>query len=236
MRAIKTTMRTRSGGVHEKLVYISEEDATKLEQEGGKSDSARAEVLAKYVSRKELKRLAGVDLKQQKALRVQLRDADGAVVERVLHVSESDLERVHRGELDVATLAARDRSLADVVRAGGRVERAAEAEGSVQPLRVTVRTESGGTRERTLLVDQRDRERLERQIAETGDAGSLLAQMAGLRPGEAVQHVGARPERAASSRRKPNSGEGEPHSNFVRSNTPATGAGTLLFEGFFVLV
>lgn len=221
MRAIKTTMRTRSGRTREKLVFISEEDASKLEEEGGSSDTARAAILSKYMSRKEMKRLADVDLKQQKALRVKLRGADGEIVERVMHVSDSDLERVRRGELDVATIAARDRSLADIVHSGGRVEGAVETAGAVQPLRVTVRTESGHTRERTILVDQSDRERLEREIASTGDAGALIAQMAGLRPGESVRQLGARPERAESSSRKfPR--EGEPSSKFVHSNSPAT--------------
>ena len=77
MRAIKTYIRTKSGRLEERVIYLSEEDYQAFIKDGGDGGAFAEEIIKKYLSADDAKNLASWDAEEQKAVTTYVRTKSG---------------------------------------------------------------------------------------------------------------------------------------------------------------
>ena len=182
MKAVKTYIRTKSGRLIERIVFMSEDDY-KAFLAGG--DAARA-ILGKYLSMDEAKNLESWDKEEQKAVTIYVRTKSGRRVAKVIYMSKSDFEKMQRGEIDSKTL------LAKYVKTGETLD-GWEATKMVA-VKTFVRTKSGRLIEKTIMMSKEDFEKMEEMKRLGLDTSAMLAKYMSLDDGETVEGWQKQPE------------------------------------------
>ena len=98
MRAIKTYIRTKSGRLIEKIVWMTEDDYQAF-QAGGK---IAEDILKQYLSKEEANGLESWDQEEQKAITAWVRTKSGRLVQKTMYVSKADYDKMKSGELTAA--------------------------------------------------------------------------------------------------------------------------------------
>ena len=100
VKTIKTYIRTKSGRLVERMIFLSEEDYF-LFRKGGKH---ALDVIAKYLSRDEMKNIDSYEKDEQKALTTWIRTKSGRRVQRTVYVSKEEYDAMKRGDVDAKSI------------------------------------------------------------------------------------------------------------------------------------
>lgn len=95
VKAIKTYIRTKSGRLVERIIFLSEED-----YEAFKDGKNAKDILKKYLNKDEAKGLESWDKDEVKAIKTYVRTKSGRLVERLVYVSKKDYEDIKAGKVD----------------------------------------------------------------------------------------------------------------------------------------
>ncbi|XP_061187777.1 uncharacterized protein LOC133195840 [Saccostrea echinata] len=158
VKAIKTYVRTKSGRLIEKLVYVSKEDYDAITQ--GKGD-AKA-LLKKYAKDGEV--IEGWDEAKMKTIKTYVRTKSGRIIEKTIMISQEDYDAMIRDGKDPADIIKKYMPLGD----GETLESWQSAE-PMKAIKTTVRTKSGRLIEKTIYVSADDYERLQKGDADLND-------------------------------------------------------------------
>ena len=150
VRIIKTYIRTKSGRLKERIIYLSEEDYLKF-KEGGLD---AADILKKYLSKDEAANLHSWDKDEMKAITTYIRTKSGRRIAKTVYVSKDDYEAMKRGDIDANAVLAKYFKPED----GETIEGWGEAE--MKAIKTFVRTKSGRLVEKTILVSKEDYDKL----------------------------------------------------------------------------
>ena len=199
MRTIKTKIRTKSGNLREKLVVISEEDYDKLAKEMDKdededsneeeanirSEKIKAKIFAKYLGKEAAARIEKVNLKEQKAIKVQVKTADGKITEKIVHVSKDEYEKAQKGgEAAISKLLAKDKGMKKLMKHGGEIATASEAK--MTTIKTVVRTKSGKLKKQVVTISEEDKQKIESGDA---DAKEILKKYVPLEKGQKLEAI-----------------------------------------------
>ncbi|XP_033745323.1 LOW QUALITY PROTEIN: uncharacterized protein LOC117330881 [Pecten maximus] len=143
MKAIKTYIRTKSGRIVEKIIFLSEED-----YEAFKEGKNVEELLKKYLSKDEAKGLQSWDKDEVKAIKTMVRTKSGRLVEKLVYVSKEDYDAITAGKVDAKEL------LKKYAKDGEVIEGWKEA--AMKTIKTYVRTKSGRIIEKTIMISQED--------------------------------------------------------------------------------
>ena len=100
MKAIKTYIRTKSGKLVERIVFLTEEEYQKF-LKGGKDAE---DILKQHLSKEEADNLVSWDKEEQKAIITYIRTKSGRRIQKLVYVSKEDYEAMKRGDVDAKTL------------------------------------------------------------------------------------------------------------------------------------
>ncbi|OWF41951.1 hypothetical protein KP79_PYT10988 [Mizuhopecten yessoensis] len=143
MKAIKTYIRTKSGRLIEKIIFLSEED-----YEAFKEGKNVEELLKKYLSKDEAKGLQSWDKDEVKAIKTMVRTKSGRLIEKLVYVSKEDYDAITAGKVDAKDL------LKKYAKDGEVIEGWKEA--AMKTIKTYVRTKSGRIIEKTIMISQED--------------------------------------------------------------------------------
>ncbi|XP_074645814.1 uncharacterized protein LOC141902071 [Tubulanus polymorphus] len=149
VRAIKTYIRTKSGRLIEKIIFMNEEDyqAFLKAQAEGKDPS---EFIKKYLSKEEADNLESFEKEEQKAIKTYIRTKSGRLIEKLVYVSKSEYEAMKRGDIDAKDLLKKYIQVKD----GETIEGWGEAK--MRTITTTVRTKSGRLVTKTIQISEED--------------------------------------------------------------------------------
>lgn len=143
MKAIKTYIRTKSGRLVERIIFLSEEDYEAF-KEGKNAD----DILKKYLTIEEAKGLESWDKDEVKAIKTYVRTKSGRLIEKVVYVSKDDFDAITAGGADAKDL------LKKYAEDGETIEGWEEAK--MKTIKTYVRTKSGRMIEKTIMISQED--------------------------------------------------------------------------------
>lgn len=143
MKAIKTYIRTKSGRLIEKIIFLSEEDYLAFKEGKNVQD-----ILSKYLSKEEAAGLESWDKEEVKAIKTYVRTKSGRLIEKVVYVSKSDYDAITSGQVDAKDL------LKKYAAEGETIEGWDEAK--MKTIKTYVRTKSGRLIEKTIMISQED--------------------------------------------------------------------------------
>lgn len=169
VKAIKTYIRTKSGRLVERIIFLSEEDYEAFK--AGKGE----DILKKYLTTEEAEGLESWDKEEVKAIKTFVRTKSGRLIEKVVYVSKEDYDAITKGKVDAKDL------LKKYVK-DGEVEGWDEAK--MKTIKTFVRTKSGRLIEKTIMISQDDYDRM---IKEGKDPADILKKYLPLEEGETVE-------------------------------------------------
>ncbi|XP_067932252.1 myosin-2 heavy chain-like [Watersipora subatra] len=167
VKAVKTYIRTKSGNLIERIVFMTEEDYNKFIEGGANAE----EMLRKYLSKDEADNLESWDKEEVKAIKTYIRTKSGRLKEQLVYVSKSDYDKIKSGEMDASAV---NQILNKYVKTkdGEKLDGWGEAE--MKLVKTMVRTKSGRLVEKTIMVSKEEYEELQRIAREGGDPSSVL--------------------------------------------------------------
>ncbi|KAJ8301108.1 hypothetical protein KUTeg_020095 [Tegillarca granosa] len=171
VKAIKTYIRTKSGRLIEKIVFLSEEDYEAFQQGKNVED-----ILKKYLTKEEAKGLEKWDKEEVKAIKTMVRTKSGRLIEKVVYVSKQDYDDITTGKKDAKTL------LKKYAKEGETIEGWEEAK--MKTIKTYVRTKSGRVIEKTIMISQEDYDAM---IKEGKDPNEILKKYITLEDGQELQ-------------------------------------------------
>lgn len=177
LRAIKTYIRTKSGKLVERIVFLSEEDYQAFKK-GGQSAE---DILKKYLSAEEGQNLVSWDKDEQKAITTWVRTKSGRRVQKLVYVSKDDYDALKRGDVDATELLKKYIRTED----GETIEGWGEAE--LKAVKTMIRTKSGRLVEKTILVSKEDYEKMQKLAKEGKDPMEILSKYLSLGDGEKLE-------------------------------------------------
>lgn len=191
MKAIKTYIRTKSGRIIEKIIFLSEED-----YEAFKEGKNVEEVLRKYLSKDEAKGLESWDKEEVKAIKTMVRTKSGRLVEKLVYVSKEDYEAITAGKADAKAL------LKKYAKEGEVIEGWKEA--AMKTIKTYVRTKSGRVIEKTIMISQEDYDAM---IKDGKNPDEILKKYITLEEGQALESwKSAEPMKAIKTKIRTKSG------------------------------
>ncbi|XP_052065786.1 uncharacterized protein LOC127705470 isoform X1 [Mytilus californianus] len=143
VKAIKTYIRTKSGRLIEKIIFLSEED-----YEAFKAGKNVADILSKYLSKDEAAGLESWDKDEVKAIKTYVRTKSGRLIEKVVYVSKSDYDAITSGQADAKDLLKKYAGEGEVIEGWD--------EAKMKTIKTYVRTKSGRLIEKTIMISQED--------------------------------------------------------------------------------
>lgn len=178
MRAIKTYIRTKSGRLIERVIFLTEEDYQQFKSGGG---GKAAEILKKYLTKDEAKNLDSWEKDEVKAIKTFIRTKSGKLVERLVYVTKDDYEKIKQGGGDPREI------LKKYVKpkAGERIDGWGEAE--MKQVKTYVRTKSGRLIEKIIMVSKEDYEKLQEITKKGGDPATILGKYVAVSEGEKIE-------------------------------------------------
>ncbi|PAA92840.1 hypothetical protein BOX15_Mlig002220g3 [Macrostomum lignano] len=153
IRAVKTYIRTKSGRMVEKVIFMSEDDYQNFQQfvqQGGDPSS----LVRKYLSKEDAQNLQGFDKEEQKAIKTVVRTKSGRVIEKIVYVSRDEYDKIQRGEVDANAVLRRRLNLKD----GEQLEKWSAPK--MRTITTRIRTKSGRIIEKKVLVSDEDYQKL----------------------------------------------------------------------------
>ncbi|KAK6175190.1 hypothetical protein SNE40_013705 [Patella caerulea] len=171
VRAIKTYIRTKSGRLVEKVIFLSEED-----YEAFKSGKGVEDILGKYLSKDEAAGLQSWDKDEVKAIKTFVRTKSGRIVEKMVYVSKEDYEAIKEGKKDAKEI------LKQYVNADEQV--AGWEEAKMKTIKTYVRTKSGRLVEKTIMISQEDYDAM---IKDGQDPSDILKKYIQIEDGEQLE-------------------------------------------------
>lgn len=170
VKAIKTYIRTKSGRLIERIVFLSEEDYIAFQAGKG------ADILKKYLTKEEAEGLESWDKDEVKAIKTYVRTKSGRLIEKLVYVSKEDYDAITAGKVDAKDL------LKKYVKEGETVEGWDEAK--MRTIKTYVRTKSGRLIEKTIMISQEDYDKM---IKEGKDPAEIIKKYLPLEEGETVE-------------------------------------------------
>lgn len=171
VRAIKTYIRTKSGRLVERIIFMNEEDYELFQ-----SGKGAEEILKKYLTKDEAGGLESWDREEVKAIKTYVRTKSGRLIEKVVYVSKDDYEAITGGKVDAKSL------LKKYVKEGESVEGWDEAK--MKTIKTFVRTKSGRLIEKTVMISQEDYDKM---IKEGLDPTEIIKKYLPLEEGQTVE-------------------------------------------------
>ncbi|XP_050412857.2 uncharacterized protein LOC126827500 isoform X2 [Patella vulgata] len=191
VRAIKTYIRTKSGRLVEKVIFLSEED-----YEAFKSGKGVEDILGKYLSKDEAAGLQSWDKDEVKAIKTFVRTKSGRIVEKMVYVSKEDYEAIKEGKKDAKEI------LKHYVNADEQV--AGWEEAKMKTIKTYVRTKSGRLVEKTIMISQEDYDAM---IKDGQDPSDILKKYIQIEDGEQLESwQSAEPMKAIKTKIRTKSG------------------------------
>ena len=138
VKAIKTYIRTKSGRLIEKIIFLSEED-----YEAFKEGKNVQDILNKYLNKDEVAGLESWDKDEVKAIKTYVRTKSGRLVEKVVYVSKSDYDAITSGQADAKDLLKKYAADGEVIEGWD--------EAKMKTIKTYVRTKSGRLIEKTVM-------------------------------------------------------------------------------------
>ena len=172
MKAIKTYIRTKSGRLIERIVFLSEEDYEAFKAGKG------AEILKKYLTKEEAEGLESWDKDEVKAIKTLVRTKSGRLIEKIVYVSKEDYDAITQGKVDAKELLKKYYKPAE----GETIEGWDEAK--MKTIKTYVRTKSGRLIEKTIMISQEDYDKMIKEGIKPED---ILKKYLPLEEGETIE-------------------------------------------------
>lgn len=171
VKAIKTYIRTKSGRLVERIIFLSEEDYAAFKE--GKDIQA---ILSKYLTKEEAEGLESWDKDEVKAIKTYIRTKSGRLIEKLVYVSKEDYDAITSGQADAKDL------LKKYAKEGETIEGWDEAK--MKTIKTFVRTKSGRLIEKTIMISQEDYDKM---IKDGMDPSEILAKYLPLEEGQTLE-------------------------------------------------
>uniref|UniRef100_K1Q718 Uncharacterized protein n=1 Tax=Magallana gigas TaxID=29159 RepID=K1Q718_MAGGI len=171
VKAIKTYIRTKSGRLVERIIFLSEEDYAAFKEGKNVQD-----ILKKYLSKDEAQGLESWDKDEVKAIKTYVRTKSGRLVEKLVYVSKEDYDAITQGKGDAKAL------LKKYAKDGEVIEGWDEAK--MKTIKTYVRTKSGRLIEKTIMISQEDYDAM---IRDGKDPAEILKKYMPLGDGETLE-------------------------------------------------
>ena len=165
VKAIKTYVRTKSGRLIEKVIYVSKDDYDKITK--GEVDAK--DLLKKYV--KEGETVEGWDEAKMKTIKTYVRTKSGRLIEKTIMISQEDYDRMIKEGMDPNEILKKYLPLEE-----GQTLEGWESQEPMKAIKMMVRTKSGRLIEKTIMVRADEYDRL---MAGGADANELLGKYLG---------------------------------------------------------
>lgn len=170
VRAIKTYIRTKSGRLVERIIFMTEED-----YQAFKAGNAE-DILKKYLTKDEAEGLESWDKDEVKAIKTYVRTKSGRLIEKVMYVSKEDYDLITTGKVDAKEL------LQKYAKSGEKIEGWEEAK--MKTIKTYVRTKSGRLIEKTIMISQEDYDKM---IKEGIDPADIIKKYLPLEDGQTIE-------------------------------------------------
>ncbi|KAH9510115.1 hypothetical protein Btru_043506 [Bulinus truncatus] len=172
VKAIKTYIRTKSGRLIEKIIFLSEED-----YEAFKSGKNVEELLKKYLTKEEADGLQSWDKDEVVAIKTYVRTKSGRLIEKLVYVSKEDYDAIKAGKKDAKEILKNYLKPED----GETIEGWGEAK--MRTIKTYVRTKSGRLVEKIIMISEDDYQAM---LTEGKDPNEILKKYITLEDGEAI--------------------------------------------------
>ena len=177
VKTIKTYIRTKSGRLVERMIFLSEEDYLYFKK-GGKY---ALEIIAKYLSKDDMKNIDSYEKDEQKALTTWIRTKSGRRVQKTVYVSREEYDAMKRGEIDPKLVLKKYMKPDELARLEGW------GEAEMKQIKTYVRTGSGRLIEKIVVVTADDYERMQQLQREGKDPNAVLAKYMSLEAGQKIE-------------------------------------------------
>ncbi|RUS85817.1 hypothetical protein EGW08_006446 [Elysia chlorotica] len=171
VKAIKTYIRTKSGRLVERIVFLSEEDYAAFKE--GKNIG---DILKKYLTADEAKGLESWDKDEVVAVTMKVRTKSGRIIDKIVYVSKEDYEAIKAGKKDAKDV------LSKYAEEGEAVEGWGEAK--MRTIKTYVRTKSGRMIEKTIMISEEDYQAM---IKDGKDPAEILKKYIPLEEGQTIE-------------------------------------------------
>ena len=176
VKTIKTYIRTKSGRLVERMIFLSEEDYLQF-RKGGKH---ALEILAKYLSKDDMKNIDSYEKDEQKALTTWIRTKSGRRVQKTVYVSREEYDAMKRGEIDAKSVLQKYMKKEELAGLEGW------GEAEMKQIKTYIRTKSGRLIEKIVVVTADDYERMQQLRREGKDPNELLGKYMSLEDGQTI--------------------------------------------------
>ena len=177
MKAVKTYIRTKSGRIEERVVFLSEDDYKKFQSGGGDA----MDVLKKYLTKEEGENIQSYEKEEQKAITTWVRTKSGKRVQKTVYVSKKEYEAMKKGEVDAASV------LKKYMKPDDLKNLESWGEAKMKQIKTYVRTKSGRVVEKTILVSEEDYSKMKQLEKEGKDPNEILKNYMSLEEGAKIE-------------------------------------------------
>ncbi|XP_059175867.1 uncharacterized protein LOC131955682 [Physella acuta] len=172
VKAIKTYIRTKSGRLIEKIIFLSEED-----YEAFKAGKNIEDLLKKYLTKEEAEGLQSWDKDEMVAIKTYVRTKSGRLIEKLVYVSKEDYDAIKAGTKDAK----------DVLKNYLKTEDGEQIEGwedaKMRTIKTYVRTKSGRLVEKIIMISEEDYQAM---LKEGKDPNDIIKKYLTLEEGETI--------------------------------------------------
>ncbi|XP_046353241.1 uncharacterized protein LOC124133066 isoform X2 [Haliotis rufescens] len=193
VKAIKTYIRTKSGRLVERIVFLNEEDYEAFKQGKNVQD-----ILKRYLNKDEAAGLESWDKDEVKAIKTLVRTKSGRLIEKLVYVSKQDYEDIKAGRVDAKNVLKKYVKTED----GEQIEGWGEAK--MKTIKTYVRTKSGRLIEKVIMISQDDYDAM---IRDGKDPSEIIKQYLPLEEGQTLESwQSAEPMKAIKTKVRTKSG------------------------------
>lgn len=193
VHAIRTYIRTKSGRLVKKIVFLSEEDYKEFKDGAGPA----IEILKKYLSENEVAELESWDKDEVKAIKTKVRTKSGRTLEKIVYVNKEDYEAIKAGKKDPVKI------LTEYFKEE-QLEVTGWEEAKMKTIKAFVRTKSGRVVTKVVQISEDDYNAM---LKDNVDPSSLLKQYLNLEEGETLSDwTSAAPPKAITTKIRTKSG------------------------------
>ncbi|XP_041349516.1 uncharacterized protein LOC121368836 [Gigantopelta aegis] len=172
VKAIKTYVRTKSGRLIEKIIFLSEEDYEAFKEGKGIQD-----ILKKYLTKEEAEGLESWDKDEVKAITTFVRTKSGRLIEKLVYVSKEEYDDIKSGKVDAKDILQKYVKTED----GEVIEGWGEAK--MRTIKTHVRTKSGRLIEKVIMISEEDYNAM---VRDGKDPAEILAKYISLEEGQTL--------------------------------------------------
>ncbi|XP_046563193.1 uncharacterized protein LOC124272090 isoform X4 [Haliotis rubra] len=193
VKAIKTYIRTKSGRLVERIVFLNEEDYEAFKQGKNVQD-----ILKRYLNKDEAAGLESWDKDEVKAIKTLVRTKSGRLIEKLVYVSKKDFEDIKAGRVDAKNVLKKYVKTED----GEQIEGWGEAK--MKTIKTYVRTKSGRLIEKVIMISQDDYDAM---IRDGKDPSEIIKKYLPLEEGQTLESwQSAEPMKAIKTKVRTKSG------------------------------